>query len=144
MQQKGKTIMAHNCRVTQAILRRQSDTFREAARRGITHKALHLDADVSLSGLGQWARGETVMGPVAREKLEPFLGLELMSMLLPDGQALVGVPDGIDHHEFAKGVREYLEMKAAAHHPDSEDGEAISEGEARGLDAKVTQIGAVA
>ena len=51
--------MAHDCTITDALKRRQSAMFLEAANRGVTHKVVHYETGLSLSIIGQYARGET-------------------------------------------------------------------------------------
>ena len=54
---------------------------------------------------------------------------DLLSMLLPDGFQIVRVPENVDHDEMAEACRVYLAEKDKAHHPLSEAGREISEGE---------------
>lgn len=67
--------------------------------------------------------------------------VDLCALLLPDGFVFARVTAGLDHHEVAIAVLEYQEAKAAAHHPDSPDGERISECEQADLDARIARIG---
>lgn len=67
--------------------------------------------------------------------------VELRKLLLPDGFVIARVADGMDHHEVALAVLEYQEAKAAAHHPDSPDGERISDCEQADLDQRIARIG---
>ena len=68
------------------------------------------------------------------------LPLDLLSMLLPEGMAIVHVPSGIDYDEFASGCLAFMRAKEAAHHPESECGRDIGPGEQCQLSAKVVSL----
>lgn len=77
--------MAHDCAITQRLKAKQRTMFRLAERdHGITHKIVHLETGMSLSAIGEYARGETAMSGPAIIKLanmEDFPA-ELLSLLL--------------------------------------------------------------
>ena len=132
--------MAYDCAITQALLRRQQDMFLEAANRGVTHKAIHYQTKLSLSVIGQYARGETAMSMPSMLKIMTVVGNELVSMLLDDGDAIVNVPDGLDHDGLADSFRDYLREKDHAHHPDSPAGREIAPCEDARLSGLVVNI----
>jgi hypothetical protein len=68
------------------------------------------------------------------------LPAEILSMLLPAGQMIVEVPEGIDHDQIAPAMREYLRAKDDAHHPDSPAGRDIADCEDKTLRAKFAVV----
>jgi hypothetical protein len=114
--------MAHDCSITSQLKRRQQAMFLEAANRGITHKQIHYEANLSLSIIGQYARGETAMGGPAMLKIRRVVGAELFTMLLDDGDHLIEAPADIDHDDLAAGCIDYASAHARARHPDSPGG----------------------
>lgn len=133
--------MAHDCAITAQLLRRQQAMFLEASNRGITQKEIQCRTGLGRTNIGQYARGETAMGGAAMLKIRKVVGAELFSMLFDDGDLLIEVPGEIDHSIIAEKCHEYLAQKTAAHHPDSEAGEAIGPNERASLDGKVMAIG---
>lgn len=77
--------MLHSgCRITAGLLAAQQTMFRLAERdHGITQKLVHLETDMSVSAIGQYARGETAMGGPAILKLARMKQFpsELLSLL---------------------------------------------------------------
>lgn len=61
------------------------------------------------------------------------LPTELIGLLLPDGMAILEVPEAMDHNDIADGFTQYLATKNAAHHPNSPAGVDISDCEDRAL-----------
>lgn len=133
---------------TDIVRERQRLIRREMDRRGISIKAVQLD--------GGWETSSTVLSyfPADRDK-EPAvmsvaayhrllsrgaLPADLLSLLLPDGFAVVRVPEGIDHDEIAAGFQDYLAAKGRAHHPDSPAGRDIADCERSELDRKVVML----
>lgn len=93
--------MAHDCAETQSTLKAQKVMFRLATRdHHITHKMIHLDTKMSLSAIGEYSRGETVMSVTAMRKLSKMRDFpdELLSLLL-DGTGR-HIVDGDDDAEF--------------------------------------------
>lgn len=128
------------------VRERQKAIRREIDRRGIHMKAVALD--------GGWENTSTVLSyfPADRDaqpavmsvaalyRLLGALPTDLLSLLLPDGHAIVRVPEGIDHDELASGFQDYLQTKHAAHHPESEAGREIGPNEDKLLRSKLTVI----
>jgi hypothetical protein len=68
------------------------------------------------------------------------LPLDLLSMLLPDGIAIVKVPEAIDHDEIERACRDYLAAKGRAHRQDSPAGPAIAVCEDKALRENVVTL----
>lgn len=130
------------------VRERQRFIRREMDRRGIAIKAVQLD--------GGWETSSTVLSyfPASDEK-EPAtmsvaalyrlletkaLPADLLSLLLPEGHAIVKVPEGIDHDEIAAWTECYSAKKLAAHRADSECQERIGPSEKADLDATVVRF----
>lgn len=127
---------------------RQRLIRREMDRRGISIKAVQLD--------GGWETPSTVLSYFpADEHKEPAtmsvaalyrmlvrkaLPAELLSLLLPEGYALVRVPEGIDHDEVADEFADFLKTKNDFHHPESEAGRDLGPTERAALDAKIVHL----
>jgi hypothetical protein len=121
----------------------QERIFRIAQRDGLTLKAISLDSGIPYSTLRSYAgnNGETAEMPVsALYKLVGVIPDELLSLLLPEGRAIVAVPENMDHDQIADACADYLHAKNAAHHPESEAGRDISPREQEALDAKVVHL----
>ena len=67
----------------------------------------------------------------------------LLSLLLPDGYALVRVDALSDPAALASGALDYLGLYSAARHPESELGTEIGPSEAVGLEATAARLRAV-
>lgn len=67
-----------------------------------------------------------------------------LSLLLPEGFAIVAVPDGIDHAGLAGAVMDYAGHYSRARHPDSEAGTDIGPGEDAALNGRAAALRAVA
>lgn len=131
------------------VRERQKFLRREIDRRGIPIKAIQLD--------GGWDHHSTVLSyfPADREKdpaimslaalhrLFDALPLDLLSLLLPDGHAIVKIPDGADYDEYERHCRTFLSIKGEAHHPDSPAGRELSHCEEDLLDRAVVPLRAV-
>src|SRR5688572_10990406 len=81
----GQIIMARDCMITARMCRNQRTMFRLAeSQHGFTQKSIHLETGMSLSAIGQYARGETAMSGPAIYKLATVKDFpsELLSMLL--------------------------------------------------------------
>ena len=134
--------MNRDCTITTALKRRQQTVFREAEQRGLTHKVIHYDTGgpdigISLSALGQYARGECAMGLPVLIKLLEVLPADLLSLLLPAGWQIVRADEGIDHDAVAEWAEAHLAKKMAAHRADSECAEKIGPKEHAELCASV-------
>lgn len=121
----------------------QERIFRIATRNGLTLKAISLDADIPYNTIRSYAghNGETAEMPVsAMRKLVGVVPDDLLSLLLPDGRAIVRLPDGIDLDEFEDACRDFLDTKGRAHHVDSPCGREISDCERDALARKVVPL----
>jgi hypothetical protein len=134
------------------VRERQKLIRREMTRRGITVKSVQLD--------GGWETSSTVLSYFpASEDAEPAtmsvaalyrlldrraLPADLVSVLLPDGFAVVRIPDGIDHDELEAACRDYLRAKGEAHHPASPAGREIAPCEDAALTSRAAVLKAVA
>lgn len=135
--------MARDCTITSKLKRRQEAMFLEAANRGITQKELHYATGLSLSIIGQYARGETAMGMPAALKVRQVVGAELFTMLFDDGDYLVEASKGLDHDDLAAGCIEYASAHAQARHPNSPAGVDIAECEEETLNGKAAKLHAI-
>lgn len=123
----------------------QEMVFRLALRdHGLTLTAIHLDSGLSYSTVQGYASGQTLMSIASLFKLVCVVPNELLSLLLPEGQRIVTVPEAVDHDAIDKLCREFADTKAAYHHPDSEAGRDIGPNEHADLSGKVTQLRVVA
>lgn len=142
---EARTIMSDEnaiVREAQRLIRREMD------RRGIRIKAVQLD--------GGWETSSTVLSYFpADEHKEPAimsvaslyrllrrkaLPSDLLSLLLPEGFAIVQVPEGIDHDELADDFADYLATKNDFHRPESEEGPAIGPTERATLNSKIVML----
>lgn len=129
------------------IRKNQELVFRVAAGSGLTLKAISLDSGIPYSTLRTYAgnSGATVMMPLdALYKLVGVIPDELLSVLLPDGRAIVQIPDDLDHDAFETMCREWLAEKGRAHRPDSPGGREISGCEDARLRGRAVALKAVA
>lgn len=78
------------CNIAQALKRKQITVFNEAGKRGISHKIIHFDTGLSLSAIGQYARGEHAISGPSLVKLLGVIPGDLLSVLLPDGWRIEG------------------------------------------------------
>lgn len=107
----------------------QERIFRIAQRRGLTLKAISLDAGIPYNTLRSYAGSgcETAEMPVgALRKLIGVIPDDLLSLLLPDGRSIVQVPEDIDHDEIARWAETFAARKLAAHRADSPMGPEIA------------------
>ena len=123
----------------------QERIFRIAQRNGLTLKAISLDSGIPYSTLRGYAghSGEPCEMPVsALVRLIGVIPDELLSLLLPDGHAIVRVPESIDHDEIAAAFHDYLTAKEQAHRPDSPGGREIVDCEDNVLRGKFARAAA--
>ena len=132
--------MQADCAITQTMKRAQITVFAQAAKLGITHKVIHYDTGMSLSAIGQYARGETAMGGPCLIKLIGVIPDDLLSLLLPDGRLIVKAPVHVDHDEVIGAMTDYFAEKQRAHHPESECGREIGPIEHTTLCAKLAVV----
>lgn len=126
---------------------RQLTIRREMDRRGVSLKGVALDSRISYATIVSWFPARADMDPPAAPiaALHRFcdteaLPLDLLSLFLPDGFAIVKVPEGLDHDRLAEGVAEYLALKNKFHGPNTEAGTAIGPNEDSALTDKIVQI----
>lgn len=127
------------------LLDRQQRVFRIACdplRYGLTLKLIAIDSGLGYDSVRHYASGETALPLSAFVALMGVIPDELLSLLLPDGRAIVRVPEEIDHNEVADAMRDYLAEKDHAHRPDSECAEAIGPNEDNVLRGKFTRVAA--
>lgn len=140
--------MASDCTILHRMKATQERIFRIACRDGLSLKAISLDSGIPYSTLRSYAghNGDTAeMSVSAVYKLIGVIPDELLSLLLPEGRAIVRAPEAVDHDALCEAVEDYLQAKMAAHRADSPAGPAICpEKEKPELDAKVVTIGALA
>lgn len=119
----------------------QERVFRLAQRdHGLTLKAISLDSGIGYTTVQSYANGNSVMSIASLFCLVGVIPNELLSLLLPEGQRIVTVPEQIDHDEIDELCRDYSATKAAAHHPESEAGRDIGPGEHAELSGKVVRL----
>lgn len=130
------------------VRERQRLIRREMNRRGIAIKAVQLD--------GGWKDPSTVLSyfPADKDKVPATMSVaslyrllttkalpaDLLSLMLPDGFAIVQVPEGIDYDDMAAGCLDYAAEHARARHPESECGVDIGPQEDIALGAKVVRL----
>lgn len=136
---KVNTIMAHDCNITQRLLRSQRTMFRLAERdHGITQSEVHHATKMSLSAIGQYARGETAMSGPAIMKLAAWQDFPsaLLSILFSSTERAVCDVDGDgDHAAHADNCIQFASRYTQARHPESEAGTSIGPSENRELTA---------
>lgn len=126
---------------------RQLAIRREMDRRGVTLKAVSFDSGIGYPTTVSYFPGEKDREPATLNLAGLYmllegdaLPLDLLSMLLPDGFQIVRAPEEIDHDALCHLANEYVAMKHAAHHPDSEAGREIGPNEEAALSGKVVQF----
>ena len=133
--------MCANDRISERIKAKQKNAFRLAERDfAQNHKEIAEDAGIHVNSVGNYSRGETVMGLAAFYKLCGVMPNELLSMLLPPGFALVRIPENLNHDDAMRVITEFSMLKMAAHCADSPAGPEISECEDLALREKWTQV----
>jgi len=110
--------------------------------RGISLKVVAAQSGISYSSLcgyfpgnerGTTARAPTELPLSAIRKLHKALPADILNLLAPEGWAIVRVPCEVDFDEVDNLCRKFCAEKAAAHHKDSECGEAIGPTETQRL-----------
>lgn len=126
------------CEHDSIVRGRQMAIRREMMRRGISVKQVQLD--------GEWKHPSTVLShfPNPDGEQEPAtmsvatlcrllekkaLPPELLSMLLPDGFAIVQASECVDYDDLSAACRDLIAEKDKAHHPESEAGRDLGPGE---------------
>jgi hypothetical protein len=109
---EGNAKMSHDCAITQRLLSNQRTMFRLAeAGFGFSQKAIHLLTGMSLSVIGQYARGETAMGGAAILKLSGIRDFpaELLTLLYSGTGRIV-----VDTPELSGSTAEYDDLARGA------------------------------
>jgi hypothetical protein len=136
------------CDDNRIVRDRQRWIRRQMNKRGITPTMAAMD--------GEWENTSTVLSWFpGDEKVEPAtmsvaglhrllrteaLPVDLLSMLLPEGLAIIRVPQGIDYDDISTACRDYIDAKERAHHPESEAGRDIGPRENAELAGKVMRL----
>ena len=122
---------------------------RELDRRGTSLKVIGMDSGIPYSTLLSYFPGERdavphAMPVAALRKLTGHIPPDLLSLLLPDGWAIVRVPELVDHDVLCDLAEAYAREKLAAHRADSECAERLGPGELDRLNRKVVELRSVA
>lgn len=133
------------------VRERQRAIRREMMRRRISPDVVAIDSLLSKSSVAGYFPNPDGKVPVTAITVAALfalletnaLPLDLLSLLLPDGFAIVPKPDHIDHDELMAACTEFVAAYGAARHPDSEDGIAIGPREAAKLDGAAGHVRAV-
>lgn len=83
-----------------------------------------------------WAEGSAEMPLDALGAFARTFPADATALLLDDGLAVVCLPEGVDHDDFAARCLDFVGQLGAARHPESEAGPAIGPGEAKVLGLK--------
>lgn len=135
--------MQHDCTITQSLLQRQRTMFRVAAMHGWSHKLVHIETGISLSAIGQYARGETAMSGQAILKLASVKDFPsaLLSILFDGtGRHVADDTDTGDHDSMAANCIDFVAEHAKARHPESPGGVEIVDCEHKGLVQKARRV----
>lgn len=131
-------------RDTQRTIRRQLDA------RNVSLKVVAFDSGVKYGTLCTYFPSEDNQADPVQLPISALYALcghipdDLLSLLLPDGRAIVRVPEGVDHDEVEAAARDFLAAKGAAHHPMSEAGRDLGPGEVALLSKKAVRLCVVA
>lgn len=121
----------------------QERIFRIAQRDGLTLKAISLDAGIPYNTLRAYAGSgcETAEMPVsALYRLIGVVPDELLSLLLPEGRLIVQAPAEMDHDTACELMRDFIDAKERAHHPESPAGREIADCEDNVLRGKFAKV----
>jgi hypothetical protein len=136
-----------SCDGSRIVKQRQLAIRREMDRRGILLKIVSQDSGIPYPTLATYFPADPCADPsqipggaiyaLADTKALPA---DLLSDLMPNGWAIVRVPEGIDLDEIDAMCRDLADTKAAYHHPDSEAGRDLGPTETADLCAKVVRL----
>ncbi|MBO9724333.1 MAG: hypothetical protein J7530_08160 [Novosphingobium sp.] len=138
--------MADNSNIVRAMRERQQTIRRQLDQRNISLKALSMDSGIGYSTLLSYfpnpdGAAEPAQMPVsAIYMLCEHVPNDLLSLLLPDGNMIVSVPEGIDHDALEAWCIEFLRIKGEAHRPNSPAGRDLSDCEDERLDRHVATL----
>lgn len=138
--------MANKSGFTDRLIVQQKAMFRLAAKKGFSQELIHNETRIPTTSLSDWANGKAKMSLVGMLKIAdvPDFPLELLSLIMPAGMAIVRVPQGIDYDDVSQACRDFIDAKDRAHHPESEAGRDIGPGEHAELSGKVVRLRAAA
>jgi len=133
---------------TTIVRERQKLIRREMDRRKIPLKAVQLDGGwKTVSTVASYFPQEGGEEPATMSAAALFrlldtkaLPADLLSLLLPDGYAIIQTPEGIDHDDCEQACLDFLATKGAAHHPESPAGREIAPCEDATLRGKVVRL----
>lgn len=128
---------------------RQLAIRREMDRRGISLKQVGFDSGIPYATLlsyfpAEGGRDPAVMPTSALYCLVGAVPDDLLSLFLPDGRAIVAVPEGLDFDEIEKAARDFLAAKGEAHSIDSPAQRDLAPCEVKRLTKKAVRLRAVA
>lgn len=130
--------------IDRGLLRAQALAMRAAmdpARGGLPAKVLAFECGIPEATLRSWAKDEPAAMPLgALWQLAGVVPIDLLNLMLPDGLALVRVPDGQDHAACAAAAMDFAAGYAEARHPESEAGCEIGPGEDAELNARAARL----
>lgn len=130
--------------VSRIMRDRQRTVRRLLDQRKIALKVVSFDSGIKYDTLvsyfpgGEREPSELPIG--AFNQLHGAIPDDLLNLLVPDGWAVVRVPEGVDYDEIAADCRSLIDEKDRAHHPQSEAGREIGPGEQQNLGSKVVQL----
>lgn len=129
------------------VRQRQLAIRREMDRRGIAMKQVEFDSGIPYATLLSYFPAEGSRDPAVMPSSALYclcekgaLPNDLLSLMLPNGQVIVRVPEGIDHDQIADAMRDYLAEKDHAHHPESPAGRDIADCEDNVLRGKFAKV----
>jgi hypothetical protein len=119
---------------------RQAAIRRELDRRGIALKAVGFDSGIPYATLLTYFPQEGGARPVMLPAAAIYaltngkaIPLDLLSLLVPAGYAVIALPDGLDLDELDAACRAVVAEKAKAHRSDSPGGPVVVECERRAI-----------
>lgn len=141
--------MSSDCNITHGLLNRQREMFRLAEHQhGWSQKAVHHATGMSLSAIGQYARGETAMSGPAIIKLAsvPDFPSDILSLLFTGTGRHVADDDRKDSDldDLADAADELATDVRRARHPNSPGGVNIVPIERECIVNKAKRFGATA
>lgn len=136
---------------TEIVRDRQRAIRREMIRRRISPDVVALDSQLSKSSVAGYFPNPDGKAPVTAITVPALFALlesgalpcELLSLLLPDGFAIVPKPDHIDHDDLMAACTEFSAVYGAARHPGGEAGIEIGPREAARLETAAGHVRAV-
>lgn len=107
--------MCRDDSVTIQLKRKQSNIFRLAKRDyDLDQVDISEESGVHKNSIGNYSRGESIMGLAVLFRLCFVIPTRLLSMLLPRGFFIVRVPDDLDYDTVQGWINDHLESEAEA------------------------------